>query len=31
MQAASQQPDLILLDLGLPDMDGMQLIAEVRQ
>jgi two-component system, OmpR family, KDP operon response regulator KdpE len=31
MQAASQQPDLIILDLGLPDMDGMELIAEVRQ
>jgi two-component system, OmpR family, KDP operon response regulator KdpE len=31
MQAASQQPDLIILDLGLPDMDGMQLIEEVRQ
>jgi two-component system KDP operon response regulator KdpE len=30
MQAASQQPDLIILDLGLPDMDGMQLIEEVR-
>jgi two-component system KDP operon response regulator KdpE len=31
MQAASQQPDLIILDLGLPDMDGMKLIEEVRQ
>jgi two-component system KDP operon response regulator KdpE len=31
MQAASQQPDLIILDLGLPDMDGMELIAQVRQ
>jgi len=31
MQAASQQPDLIILDLGLPDMDGMELIGEVRQ
>lgn len=30
MQAASQQPDLILLDLGLPDMDGMEVIRQVR-
>ena len=28
--ATSQQPDLILLDLGLPDMDGMELIHTVR-
>lgn len=27
---ASQCPDIILLDLGLPDMDGMQIIKEVR-
>jgi two-component system, OmpR family, KDP operon response regulator KdpE len=31
MQAASQQPDLIVLDLGLPDIDGMEVIREVRQ
>jgi two-component system KDP operon response regulator KdpE len=31
MQAASQQPDLIILDLGLPDIDGMEVIGEVRQ
>jgi two-component system KDP operon response regulator KdpE len=31
MQAASQQPDLILLDLGLPDLDGMDVIRQVRQ
>lgn len=29
-QAASQCPDLILLDLGLPDMDGMRIIEKVR-
>ena len=26
MLAASQQPDLIVLDLGLPDMDGIEVI-----
>jgi len=31
LQAATQQPDLIILDLGLPDMDGMEVIAQVRQ
>jgi two-component system KDP operon response regulator KdpE len=30
-QAAARQPDLILLDLGLPDRDGLELIAGVRQ
>lgn len=28
---ASQCPDIILLDLGLPDMDGMEIIRKVRQ
>ena len=28
---ASHCPDLIILDLGLPDMDGMQLLKAVRQ
>lgn len=28
---ASQCPDIILLDLGLPDMDGMEIIKKVRQ
>jgi two-component system, OmpR family, KDP operon response regulator KdpE len=30
MQAASQQPDLIIIDLGLPDIDGMEVIRQVR-
>lgn len=28
---ASHQPDLVILDLGLPDMDGMNFITQVRQ
>lgn len=28
---SSHCPDLVLLDLGLPDMDGMQIIEDVRQ
>ena len=28
---ASHCPDLIILDLGLPDMDGMQILTAVRQ
>lgn len=31
MQAASQQPDLMILDLGLPDIDGMEVIRQVRE
>jgi two-component system KDP operon response regulator KdpE len=31
LQAATQQPDLIILDLGLPDIDGMEVIGQVRQ
>ncbi len=30
-QAASQCPNLILLDLGLPDMDGMEIITQIRK
>lgn len=30
VQAATRQPDLIILDLGLPDRDGLQVIEEVR-
>ena len=29
--AASQRPDLIILDLGLPDMDGSEVIRRVRE
>lgn len=31
LQAATQQPDLMILDLGLPDGDGLDVIREVRQ
>ena len=30
MEAASHDPDVILLDLGLPDMDGVEVIRRVR-
>ncbi len=30
-EAASRKPDLLILDLGLPGMDGMELIARVRE
>ncbi len=31
LQAVSQRPDLILLDLGLPDLDGLQVIHQLRE
>lgn len=30
MEASSHNPDVILLDLGLPDMDGIEIIRKVR-
>lgn len=30
MEAASHNPDIILLDLGLPDMDGIEIIKQIR-
>lgn len=30
-QAATRLPDLIILDLGLPDMDGLEVISQLRQ
>ena len=30
IEASTHQPDLMLLDLGLPDMDGMSIIRKVR-
>ena len=29
--AAANQPDLIILDLGLPDMDGVEVCARLRE
>lgn len=31
IEAISQIPDIVLLDLGLPDMDGVALIAKIRE
>src|SRR5262245_26538686 len=30
-QAATRNPDLVLVDLGLPDRDGVEIIREIRQ
>ncbi|MGN0747418.1 MAG: response regulator, partial [Aristaeellaceae bacterium] len=30
LEAASHNPDIVLLDLGLPDMDGVQVIRTIR-
>ncbi len=30
MQAASHSPDVVFLDLGLPDMDGVEVIRQIR-
>lgn len=30
-QARARQPDLVLLDLGLPDLDGLEVIRQVRE
>ena len=31
LTAASRQPDLVILDLGLPDMDGLEVIRRLRE
>ena len=31
MEASSHNPDIVLLDLGLPDMDGIEVIRTIRQ
>jgi two-component system, OmpR family, KDP operon response regulator KdpE len=31
LQAATRQPDMVILDLGLPDMDGLDVIRRLRE
>ena len=31
METASHNPDIILLDLGLPDIDGVDVISRIRK
>jgi two-component system KDP operon response regulator KdpE len=31
LQAAQRQPDLVILDLGLPDLDGLEVIRRLRE
>lgn len=31
LQAATRQPDIVILDLGLPDMDGLEVIRRLRE
>jgi two-component system KDP operon response regulator KdpE len=31
VQAATRQPDIVILDLGLPDMDGLEVIRRLRE
>ena len=31
LQAATRNPDIVLLDLGLPDMDGLEVIEKLRE
>src|SRR5206468_10695878 len=31
VEVASRQPDVVILDLGLPDMDGLDVIRKVRE
>jgi two-component system KDP operon response regulator KdpE len=31
MEAASRQPDVVIVDLGLPDMDGLEVIRRLRE
>jgi two-component system KDP operon response regulator KdpE len=31
VEAATRKPDLVILDLGLPDLDGVEVVSELRQ